>query len=381
MVRGALTGFAFLISLASTNVAANESQTKADLAAVQAELKKSQAAYQEQKASFSALKQRLQSFELEIARSAKALTLTQQGISENKQQQYALERESSQLNRRKHKLQKLLAAQLKSAYVTGSHDYSKMLLNQQKTSALERTISYYDYFNKARINQLEDLKNVFVELEKNQQALTKSQQQLVALLEQQQIRQNDLQLAQQQRQTHLGKLNDKLSKTQSAIAYLEENESTLKTTLEALAEVQAPSEEVFIAQLDGLQRLKGKLAWPLSGKLKKRFGQRKHVGMNWKGVVIAGQTGTEVNSVAPGHVVYADWLNGFGWVIVLDHGKGFMSLYGHAQTLLRDVGDHVNPGDPIALVGQSGGQQNPGLYFEIRHKGSAVNPVKWCRSS
>ncbi|KZN66051.1 hypothetical protein N473_10805 [Pseudoalteromonas luteoviolacea CPMOR-1] len=370
-----------MISLFSAFAEANESQTKADLVAVQAELKKSQAAYQKQQASFSALKQRLQSFELEIARSAKALTLTQQGISENKQQQYALEQERNQLNRRKQRLQKLLAAQLKSAYVTGSHDYSKMLLNQQKTAALERTISYYDYFNKARIAQLEELKLVFVELEKNQQALTKTQQQLIALLEQQQIRQNDLQLAQKQRQAHLNKLNDKLTETQSAIAYLEENETTLKTTLESLAEVQAPSEKVFIAQLDGLQRLKGKLAWPLKGRISKRFGQSKHAGMSWKGVIIKGQTGTEVNSVAPGHVVYADWLNGFGWVIVLDHGKGFMSLYGHAQTLLKDVGDHVNPGDAIALVGQSGGQQNPGLYFEIRHKGSAVNPVKWCRSS
>ncbi|KZN47493.1 murein hydrolase activator EnvC family protein [Pseudoalteromonas luteoviolacea] len=381
MLREFVTGLTLICLLAALPSAANESQTKADLAAVQAELKKSQAAYDKQKKSFSSLKERLQSFELEIAKSAKALAFTKQGISENKQQQYTLKTEGQQLNRRKKNLQRLLAAQLKSAYVTGSHDYSKMLLNQQKTSALERTISYYDYFNKARINQLEDLKDIFLELEKNQQALEKVQQQLIELLAQQQVRQNELQLAQKQRQTHLNNLNDKLQQTQSAIAYLEENETTLKTTLEALAEVQAPSEEVFIAQLDGLRRLKGKLAWPHKGRLTKRFGQRKHAGMSWKGVMIAGKNGDEISSVAPGHVVYADWMNGFGWVIVLDHGEGFMSLYGHAQTLLRDVGDHVNPGDPIALVGQSGGQQIPGLYFEIRHKGSAVNPVKWCRSS
>ncbi|KZN41489.1 murein hydrolase activator EnvC family protein [Pseudoalteromonas luteoviolacea] len=381
MLRGLLTSLTLTCLLATQSSVANESQTKADLAAVQAELKKSQAAYNKQKKSFTSLKKRLKSFELEIARSAKALTLTKQGISENKQQQYALKAESQQLNRRKKNLQRLLAAQLKSAYVTGSHDYSKMLLSQQQTSALERTISYYDYFNKARINQLEDLKKIFLELEKNQQALEKVKQRLVELLEQQQIRQNELQLAQNQRQTHLKNLNDKLEQTQSAIAYLEENETTLKTTLESLADVQTPSSEVFIAKLDGLRRLKGKLAWPLKGRLSKRFGQRKHAGMSWKGVMIAGDNGDEITSVAPGHVVYADWLNGFGWVIVLDHGEGFMSLYGHAQTLLRDVGDHVNPGDPIALVGQSGGQQNPGLYFEIRHKGSAVNPVKWCRSS
>ncbi|KAF7788173.1 hypothetical protein PRUB_a2770 [Pseudoalteromonas rubra] len=360
---------------------ANETRTKADLAAVQAELKKSQAAYQQQQASFSALKSTLQSFELEIAKSAKALAFTEQGISENKQQQYTLKREAEQLELQKKRLQRLLAAQLKSAYVTGSHDYSKMLLNQQHAAALERTISYYDYFNQARIAQLEALKSVFAKLAENRAQLERKKKQLLALQEQQTARRDELMLAQNARKTHLAKLNDKLSQAKAAIAYLEENEQTLISTLETLASEQASSPEQYVAQLQGLQRLKGKLAWPLDGRLKHRFGQRKHVGMNWKGVVIRGSNGTPVNSVAPGQVVYADWLNGFGWVIVLDHGEGFMSLYGHAQTLLKDVGDQVMPGEPIALVGQSGGQTDPGLYFEIRHKGSAVDPVKWCRSS
>ncbi|KNC69132.1 murein hydrolase activator EnvC family protein [Pseudoalteromonas ardens] len=360
---------------------ANETRTKADLAAVQAELKKSQAAYQQQQASFSALKSTLQSFELEIAKSAKALAFTEQGISENKQQQYTLQREAEQLELQKKRLQRLLAAQLKSAYVTGSHDYSKMLLNQQHAAALERTISYYDYFNQARIAQLEALKSVFAKLAENRAQLERKKKQLLALQAQQTVRRDELMLAQNARKTHLAKLNDKLSQAKAAIAYLEENEQTLISTLETLASEQASSPEQYVAQLQGLQRLKGKLAWPLDGRLKHRFGQRKHVGMNWKGVVIRGSNGTPVNSVAPGQVVYADWLNGFGWVIVLDHGEGFMSLYGHAQTLLKDVGDQVMPGEPIALVGQSGGQTDPGLYFEIRHKGSAVDPVKWCRSS
>ncbi|AZZ99482.1 peptidoglycan DD-metalloendopeptidase family protein [Pseudoalteromonas sp. R3] len=360
---------------------ANETRTKADLAAVQAELKKSQAAYQQQQASFRALQSTLQSFELEIAKSAKALALTEQGVSENKQQQYTLQREAEQLEQQKKRLQRLLAAQLKSAYVTGSHDYSKMLLNQQHAAALERTISYYDYFNQARIAQLEALKSVFEKLAQNSAQLERKKKQLQALQGQQKARQDELLLAQNARRTHLSKLNDKLNQAKAAIAYLEENEQTLITTLEALASEQAARPEQYVAQLQGLQRLKGKLAWPLNGRLKHRFGQRKHVGMNWKGVVIRGSNGDPVTSVAPGQVVYADWLNGFGWVIVLDHGEGFMSLYGHAQTLLKDVGDQVMPGEPIALVGQSGGQTDPGLYFEIRHKGSAVDPVKWCRSS
>ena len=118
---------------------------------------------------------------------------------------------------------------------------------------------------------------------------------------------------------------------------------------------------------------------PSKGKLKHQFGQRKHGGIDWKGVLIGAKEGENVNSVHNGQVVFADWLKGYGWVIVVDHGEGFMSLYGHAQTLLRDVGDMVRQGETLALVGQSGGQASSGLYFEIRHKGRAVNPVKWCR--
>ena len=129
----------------------------------------------------------------------------------------------------------------------------------------------------------------------------------------------------------------------------------------------------------GLNKSKGKLNWPSKGKLKHTFGQRKHGGIDWKGVLIGAKEGTNVNSINNGQVVFADWLKGFGWVIVVDHGEGFMSLYGHAQTLLKDVGDMVREGETLALVGQSGGQSSSGLYFEIRHKGRAVNPIKWCR--
>nr|WP_252731622.1 peptidoglycan DD-metalloendopeptidase family protein [Psychrosphaera sp. F3M07] len=89
--------------------------------------------------------------------------------------------------------------------------------------------------------------------------------------------------------------------------------------------------------------------------------------------------GNRVNSIAEGIILYADWLKGFGWVTVIDHGKGYMSLYGHNQALLKRAGDYVEPNEPIALVGQSGGQAEAGLYFEIRYKGKTVNPARWCR--
>ena len=368
-------GITTMLVLAFAN--ANESRTKQDLDAVQKELEKSQKSYQQQSERFNKLKRKLRDFELQIAQHAKALSLTEQGVNENRQQQYTLESENKRLEQQKSKLQTLLAGQLKSAYMTGSHDYSKMLLNQEHSATLERTLSYYDYFNKARITQIEALKKIIVQLAENQQSLEQKQQQLNDLFTQQTERLYALKATKEQRQNSLSQLNSALKQTQSAIAYLKENEQTLITMLSQLNEQQ--SESLVPVELIGLRSKKGKLPWPSKGRLKHRFGQRKHAGMNWKGVVIAAKTGDNVKAVQQGQVVFADWLNGFGWVIVIDHGLGYMSLYGHAQTLLKDVGDQVRSGESIALVGQSGGQADPGLYFELRHKGSAVDPVKWCK--
>ncbi|MEI5640629.1 MULTISPECIES: murein hydrolase activator EnvC family protein [unclassified Pseudoalteromonas] len=375
LIRALLTATSML--LVTTFVVASESRTQQDLSEVQQQLKSSQRAYNKQRSAIKAAEKKLQAFELDIAKSAKAVSMTEQGIATNQKEQRRLEAQEQQLQQDQAKYQQVLAAQLKSAYMTGGHDYARMLLNQEPAAKLERTISYYDYLNKARIKQLEKLQAISQELKQTQTELSRNQERLEALKQHQQERLAELQAAKQSRQAQLAKLNDQLQQTQSEIAYLKENEQTLLDTLAELAKAQQQAE----IRLDGLARLKGKLQLPIKGQIKHRFGQRKHAGMNWKGVLIRAPEGKEVNSIAPGQVVYADWLNGFGWVIVLDHGHGFMSLYGHAQTLLRDVGDEVRGGEPIALVGQSGGQQNSGLYFEIRHKGSAVDPIKWCRSS
>ena len=122
-----------------------------------------------------------------------------------------------------------------------------------------------------------------------------------------------------------------------------------------------------------------RLKWPIKGKIIRKYGNRRSGGVKWKGVILSAPEGREIKPVAAGKVIYADWLRGFGMVMVVEHGKGYMSLYGHAQALLKAVGDQVTPDEAIALVGRSGGQSEPGLYFEIRHKGQAINPSTYCR--
>ena len=363
-----------LASLAATSVAANEDRTKKDLFEVQHALKKSQAEYKEQRKKIAQLQKNLQKHELAIAKNAKALNMAEQSVEQTQQQQKQLQQKANELEKKHTDYQRILAAQLKSAYMAGNEDYSKILLNQQDTAKFERILSYYNYLNKARIEQIEELKGLQQEIAQNQVELNKTKEKLIALHEEQKRRQTALLAAQNERQTNLKNLRSKLNNTKTSINYLKENQQTLITTIEELEKAKTQKIELL-----GLNKSKGQLDWPSKGKLTHTFGQRKHGGIDWKGVLISAKEGSNINSVYNGQVVFADWLKGYGWVIVVDHGDGFMSLYGHAQTLLKDVGDMVREGETLALVGQSGGQANSGLYFEIRHKGRAVNPKKWCR--
>ncbi|MBW4966893.1 peptidoglycan DD-metalloendopeptidase family protein [Pseudoalteromonas sp. CR1] len=363
-----------LASLVTASAVANEDRTKKDLSQVKQALEQSQSEYNQQRKKISQLQKNLKSHELEIAKNAKALNMAEQSVKETQQQQNQQQIKADELDKKHIEFQRILGAQLKSAYMAGGDDYSKMLLNQENTAQFERTLSYYNYLNKARIEQIEELKELKQQITLNQIALNKTKEKLLALYDEQKKRQTALVNAQSERQANLRNLQVQLTSTKSSIDYLKENQQILVTTIEELEKEKTEKIELL-----GLNKNKGKLNWPSKGKLQHTFGQRKHGGIDWKGVLIGAKEGTNVNSVHNGQVVFADWLKGYGWVIVVDHGEGFMSLYGHAQTLLRDVGDMVRQGETLALVGQSGGQASSGLYFEIRHKGRAVNPVKWCR--
>ena len=363
-----------LTSLAAAPAVANEDRTKKDLSEVQNALEQSRAEYDAQRKKIAKLQKSLKSHELDIAKNAKALNMAEQSVKETQQQQKQQQQKAEQLDKKHTEFQRILAAQIKSAYMAGGDDYSKMMLNQEDTAKFERTLSYYNYLNKARIEQIEELKELQQQIVQNQIELAKTEQKLVALHDEQKRRQTALVNAQKERQTNFKNLKAQINGTKSSINYLKENQQTLITTIEELEKEKTQKIELL-----GLNKSKGKLNWPSKGKLEHTFGQRKHGGIDWKGVLIGAKEGANINSVQNGQVVFADWLKGYGWVIVVDHGEGFMSLYGHAQTLLKDVGDMVREGETLALVGQSGGQASSGLYFEIRHKGRAVNPVKWCR--
>ncbi len=355
--------------------AANSQKEK--LAELQAELRARQQVLENSRASAQELESVLKASELEIAKVAKALSTTRQALKNVEQEQAKLEAEQEGLKTAIRKQQSLLSSQLKSAFMAGHYDYAKMLFYQDDARTFERVITYYQYVAKARQKEIESFRGNVARLEEVNAELSEKALSLAALKDEQEGQRAVLITRQDDRKATLKKINKTIASENQRIASLQADEKALKDAIEAAriaAERAAREAEV---SMDGLAKLKGKLAAPVKGRIRNLFGSRRQGQVSWKGIVIDGAEGDPVNSIAPGKVLYADWLRGFGLVAIVDHGEGYMSVYGHNQALLKQAGDDVRQGERIALVGRSGGQEYPNLYFEIRHKGKALNPSSW----
>lgn len=320
------------------------------------------------------LEKQLRKDDVAIAKTAKALNETNQTLSKIRNKVKELTKEKVTLTQQKTRQETLLAKQLQAAYTSGNHDYLKLLLNQEDPSKVQRAITYYQYLNKARIKEIDDFQVTITELLNVVTELEAKTLQLNSLKTQQVVQQNNLKTSNQERAKTVAKLKRELSSSKQQLAKLIEAEENLLIEIQRLAKLAKKS-----VKLNGLSKLKGKLKWPIAGRIRHSFGSRKQGYLKWKGVLLTASAGKQVNSIHHGKVLFSDWLKGYGLITVIDHGNGYMSLYGYNQALLKSVGDTVEAGEPIALVGQSGGQNQPALYFEIRHNGQAVNPKTWCR--
>jgi septal ring factor EnvC (AmiA/AmiB activator) len=348
-------------------------QEQADLESIQQQIKNKQAQINQQLTAAKKLQDNLKDVELLIAKSATELNQTEIALTNNQQQLGILRKQQKGYLASLQQQKSVLAKQIRSAYMTGNYDFAKMLLNQQDAANFERTITYYQYLNKARKSQIDSFNKLVQDLQQVNAKLIDNQTELEQLKGTQLSQQQNLQTQQAEREGTLVAIQNAIESEEAKIAQLQVNEKNL---LEALtrARQQVAIQDVT---LSGLNALKGRLLMPAQGNLRKMFGRFRQGQIKWKGVVINGTAGESVVAIHHAKVLYSDWLRGFGLVTVLDHGEGFMSLYGHNQALLKQAGETVQAGEAIALLGQSGGQSRPNLYFEIRHKGQPINPVSW----
>ncbi|WP_246840616.1 peptidoglycan DD-metalloendopeptidase family protein [Lacimicrobium sp. SS2-24] len=324
-------------------------------------------------ASAKELEKALKQAEQTLSELFKGLKQTRAQAERNRQQQAQLEEQQKQLRRQIAQQQSALSNQLRSAYMTGQHDFTKMLLNQEDAARIERMLSYYRYLNQARVEQIENFTQLARDLQNVESELRLKATELNELLQVQEAQRQLLAREQDTREQTLNALEKRISSEAEQIEQLQINEQNLIQAI-ARAEARATASEVELA---GLQSFKGQLSKPTEGRMRNLFSTRRQGQIRWKGAMFDGRAGDSVKAIHHGRILYADWLRGFGLVMVLDHGDGYMSLYGNNQALLKDVGDTVRSGEEIALVGQSGGQSQPGLYFELRHKGEAINPAGW----
>jgi len=271
----------------------------------------------------------------------------------------------------------VLVKQIRAAHAMGRQQRVKLLLNQEDPIKLSRLMMYYDYLNGARLSQVGAFENALNILRISETELLQRSESLKRLREDKEVELKSLTRQRTVREKLLAKLDAEYMDRSTELDQLRTDEKRLQKLLRSIerAIVDVPFDSGK-AQPFGKKR--GKLNWPVKGKLLKRFGNRRVSG-RWEGVLIGAKEGTQVRAVSQGRVVYADWLRGYGLLIILDHGRGYMTLYAFNESLYKEVGDKVATGDEIATVGRSGGRARSGLYFEIRKKGKPVNPIKWCR--
>ncbi len=300
-------------------------------------------------------------------------------------------RELNKLNKRRKQLRANLqtqrvnlARQIRAAYAIGQQEYIKILLNQQDPAAVSRTMTYYDYFNAARLERIQSIDARLTDLQTVEKKIINKTAKLKQNRREQSQEKSQLEKNRGRRSEVLAKLSQQMQIKGKRLSLMLEDQRRLQRLLNRLADEPtdfAPNLITEQGERKAFARLRGKLAWPSRGRLTNRYGSRRKVGkLKWQGVMIKAPEGTDVSSISHGRVAFSDWLRGFGLLTIIDHGDGYMSLYGGNQSLYKEVGDWVEAGEVIASVGNSGGNKNTALYFEIRHKGKPTNPLKWCRN-
>lgn len=323
------------------------------------------------------LQLQLQKSETEIGTVTLSLTKLASQLKQHKGKLQRLQQEKQGKTDKLRQQQQLLAQQIRASYAMGTQGYVKILLNQQTPSAIGRTLIYYDYLNQSRTDniktidkQIETLSRLEDEIQHKQQQIQKAQQQQkatkVALEEKRHSRRQIL--------TNIKKdIKNQAQRLTQLIEVRKELEALLLSLSKALADI--PPE---VGNIKPFHQLKGKLLQPAQGRIKNRFGKHREGGnIKWQGLTISARAGTQVHAVHHGRIAFSDWLRGFGLLVIIDHGGGYMSLYGHNESLFKDVGEWVETGEEIATVGESGGQNDAGLYFEIRKNGKPLNPQQW----
>ncbi len=296
------------------------------------------------------------------------------------------QKESNQLRAHIQSQQSLLSKLLYQQYLNGSQDTLRLVLSLQNPNDISRQVAYYGYLSRSRATLITSLRHDLKQAEAAEAVVREKNLELTQIQAKQQAEKHALQKEANTRRVMLTKLDKQIGARRKQVTQMERDERRLTQLVERLARVvpakakakpRTAGERAKPASGDFTQ-LKGRLKLPVAGELANRFGgQRADTGTAWKGLFIRASTGSQVKALGPGSVVFADWLRGFGNLLIIDHGDGYMSLYGNNEAVLKQEGEQVAAGEVIATVGNSGGNPESGLYFEVRYHSRPIDPLQW----
>lgn len=319
--------------------------------------------------------QGLRELDLRIQRVNVELRQLRQQESSQQDELEALRRQRGEFLAQLEQRMDQLGEQLRLSYRASRQSRIKLILNQDEPAQLGRMLAYYEYYARAQTGRISLLQSTLTDLEEMQRSIDLSLSQLARLRTEQQAVLDELGQQRGQRQVLLAGLARQVGDEAARLKELERNRQDLEALIERLTDVLAdiPPD---LGEHVGVEKQKGRLPMPLKGPVRHPYGQGRSGGLSWQGWLIGAEAGAEVRAIAYGRVAFADWLRGYGLLIIIDHGQGYMSLYGHNESLLHEAGAWVGPGDAISIVGSNPGSEQ-GLYFELRKSGRAIDPAAW----
>lgn len=314
----------------------------------------------------------------------KADEINQQLNQQNKELNQ-LKNERSQLEQARKNQQTHIADQMRAAHKLGEQSEIKVLLNQESPDQVSRIMKYHSYFMEAHTAKMKTYLDTITRIDALTPEIEKKTLELAGMQSELDSQRAELKNIHGERAKALAKVNDDLKNKNKELSQLNEDRRRLQALLERVTQKVATTGAInapdYVPLPKGGEKFslrKGRLLWPTRGSMIHRFGSARIAGqINWSGAYISAPMGSNVVAVHHGRVVFADYFGGHGLLVIVDHGEGYMSLYAHNQRLLKKAGDPVQAGESIATVGNSGGQANAGLYFEIRHQGKPIDPNLW----
>ena len=371
-------GGAPLPAAAAAHTETDARKAEAELQAVKSEIERITRQVSAEQVERDRLTQELRTSELSVGKLRDSLSEVRRERAERAVRRAALAAEQRVREAEVQHNRAALAGQLRAAYLIGRQEPLKLLLNQKDPALVGRMFAYYSYFGRARAGQIRLIEDDMQRIAELDRELAAEDQQLAELEKQQRAQLRALEQARTQRTHVLASLEAQSHTRAQNLERLRSQQAGLE---KLLRELRTAMERFPLEGNDAFARLRGKLAWPVTGRLVARFGDARAGGVHWDGVLVATERGAPVKAVCQGRVIYADWLPGLGLLTIVDHGDGYLSLYGHNERLYKAAGEPVAAGEPIAAAGDSGGSSRPELYFEIRKGGKPVDPRPWFRAS